>query len=82
MHNALKWMRSLCIVHFSKVDPVTAAVMQYMVKCRVKKLVIFIVQVSGTRIAEVKSNSGFKMPKIYGCFKATTTSEVQAVTIC
>ena len=62
-------------------DLETAAVMQYMFKCRVKKLVIFIVQVLGARIAEVKGNSGCKMPRIYGCFKATTTCEVQAVTV-
>ena len=55
--------------------------MQYMFKCRVKKLVIFIVQVSGARIADVKGNSGCKMASIYGCFKVTTTSEVQAVSV-
>ena len=75
-------MWSLNVVHFQRVDIKTAAVMQYMFKCRVKKLVVFIVQVSGARIADVKGSSGCKMPKFYGCFKATTASEVQAVTIC
>ena len=55
--------------------------MQYMFKCRVKKLVIFIVQVSGARFADVKGNIGCKMPRIYGCCKATTASEVQAVVV-